>query len=429
MSNDDDDDAVEEVSVADRERSARRATWISTLLVALLFAVIPLVVLIVGLSLHRSASHTPNITTPADTDNSAASARANNSASSSMDPTPEFKSIDLQLQRATADLVISSAQQSITHLEAARRDWQHILDQTFHDDTGSRIAADEQLLLQFIALQAMPQPEHDSPELHAVLNDIRVAATADSAPFDQLTGATGELAQIAFTAFVFHEAHRGVLEKLRTKAANSATGEVDLATKLLNRSTELASQRQFASSDAANAVKAQLEAEQTELSEQLEENRSTMAELTRQLERLQRGQPIDDPSSQSKEDSSVASRDDYLRESDKIRTMLKPFITPGYVQPESADKLAYQNIKQPVSFSALKQIGALQPTQRGIEILFRVGGSKSSTYQNDRPLGGFPRMNSRDELEKPDVLSKVRDVQRLLREYGPYLVEDELLSP
>lgn len=109
--------------------------------------------------------------------------------------------------------------------------------------------------------------------------------------------------------------------------------------------------------------------------------------------------------------------------------MLKPFITPGYVQTGSAHKLESHHTKQPFSFSTLERIGALQTTRRGKEILFRLGGSKSSTYQDDPPLGRLSRMNSHGELEKPDVLSKVRDVQRPFREYGPFFLEGELLSP
>lgn len=421
-----DSDEIDDVSVEDREKSARRAMWFSTLLVAFLFAALPFAVLVIGLGLHSAVDDSSRETS---TTGKTSDSPASNSSPNKTAPTPEFESIDRLLRKASTAVPIEKAEQSIKHLDAAKRDWQRLLDQTLHDDIGKRIASNEPLLLQFIALQAMPQPEHDSPELNAVLDKIRDASSSDSPQFDQLAGAASELAQIAVTAFAFHEARRGTLEKIRAEASNAPPAAVDLATKLFSRAEELERRQQQTTTHVAASLKTQLQTEQRELSNKLAENRNTIAGLSRQLERLQLGQPFDQSSSETHDDLPVASREDYQRESDKIRTILKPFITPGFVQPESADKLAYQNAKQPVSFSALKRIGALQATPRGIEILFRVGGSKTSSYQNDRPLGSFPRMNSRSELQKSEVIAKVREAQRLLRAYGPYLVGDGLLSP
>ena len=130
---------------------------------------------------------------------------------------------------------------------------------------------------------------------------------------------------------------------------------------------------------------------------------------------------------ESAEREPIASREDYMRESPAIRTLLKPFTTPGYAQPNSADKMIHGSAKQPVSYSTLKRIGALE--EKGLSVLFRVGGTKSTSQQNDRPLGGFPRMYSLKELEKPDVRSRVVEAQRLLQQYGPFLIEDGLLAP
>ena len=124
------------------------------------------------------------------------------------------------------------------------------------------------------------------------------------------------------------------------------------------------------------------------------------------------------------------SRDDYKRELEKIRTHLVAFTTPGYVQPESADNLVYRNVKQPMSYSALRRIGALNPTNEGRATLLRVGGSKSATQRNDRPLGSFPRMNSIEQLRNDKNLkARVNEAQQLLRRYGPLMVEDGLLLP
>jgi hypothetical protein len=38
-------------------------------------------------------------------------------------------------------------------------------------------------------------------------------------------------------------------------------------------------------------------------------------------------------------------------------------------------------------------------------------------------------MNSRTELQKPVVVSRLKDAQRLLSDYGLLMVDDGLLSP
>ena len=81
-----------------------------------------------------------------------------------------------------------------------------------------------------------------------------------------------------------------------------------------------------------------------------------------------------------------------------------------------------------MSYSALVDAGALKNTQQGLETLFRMGGLKSANQHNDRPLGGFPRMNETSESANPEALIRVQDAQRLLRQYGPLMLKDGLLS-
>ena len=109
------------------------------------------------------------------------------------------------------------------------------------------------------------------------------------------------------------------------------------------------------------------------------------------------------------------------------RTLL-PSLLPVTSNPESADKLVYHKTKRPFSYSALNVLGALEDSEKGRAILFRVGGSKTASQQNDRPLGSFPRMNSISELRKPDVVARLKETQRLLRQYGRLMVDDGLLS-
>ena len=82
-----------------------------------------------------------------------------------------------------------------------------------------------------------------------------------------------------------------------------------------------------------------------------------------------------------------------------------------------------------MSLALIDKAGALEDSQLGLETLFRIGGLKSVDQHNDRPLGAFPKMSSTAELNKQDVLGRVRRAQHLLNVYGDMLVRDGMLQP
>ena len=219
------------------------------------------------------------------------------------------------------------------------------------------------------------------------------------------------------------------LNDLRHNAMNLPLSDSQLRTALKERDASLSTKRQALAEDAARQLSAEMQIDVKEVEAQLEARVSLVAGLNNQFTQVERGERAE-PSAEAAPVRIYASTEDYRKELDDIRAILKPFITPGYVQPVSADKLVHETVKRPISLSALQRAGALGETKEGLTILIRIGGSKAVSQQNDRPLGSFPRMNSLTELDdKDNVTSRLNAAQRLLRLYGLLMVEDGLLSP
>ena len=75
-----------------------------------------------------------------------------------------------------------------------------------------------------------------------------------------------------------------------------------------------------------------------------------------------------------------------------------------------------------MSLSALKGIGALEPTTEGLKWLARVGGSRKLPS----PRWGVA---SQPGNWSEDDKKLLKEAQALLRELGPVLVKDDKLSP
>ena len=120
-------------------------------------------------------------------------------------------------------------------------------------------------------------------------------------------------------------------------------------------------------------------------------------------------------------------RAEFQEELPAIRRLLSPFILPGYVQPVTSFEFRQSKAKGPLSLSALKESGALDPDDEGLLALLRIGGSRQEGRANDRPLGSFPQFHSKLDITKSRVRASVTRAQTLLREFGEFMVEDGLL--
>ena len=112
--------------------------------------------------------------------------------------------------------------------------------------------------------------------------------------------------------------------------------------------------------------------------------------------------------------------------SDEVQSTLAPFLHARDVQPQKVGggSVRFQAIfeAKPMSLSALKAMGALEPTTEGLKWLARVGGHRKLS----EPRWGIA---SQPNNWTDDDKKLLMESQKLLRELGLILVKDGKLSP
>ena len=119
---------------------------------------------------------------------------------------------------------------------------------------------------------------------------------------------------------------------------------------------------------------------------------------------------------------------------------LKPFTSEGLWQP--GDKGPNQRAdKEPMSYRALLEFGALNPDLDGLQMLLGVANARGCTRANHilygirsgqgHPDQTRPKWGYSDTWSKltEDQAAEVRRIQALLIELGPTLVEEKMLAP
>ncbi|MCX6927446.1 MAG: hypothetical protein NT154_30210, partial [Verrucomicrobia bacterium] len=102
----------------------------------------------------------------------------------------------------------------------------------------------------------------------------------------------------------------------------------------------------------------------------------------------------------------------------KIQAKLAPFITPGIWQIKGPGTTDFK----PLSFTQLQTAGSLEPS--GLQKLVNIARNH---YDKVRPRWNFLSLNI--ERSRPDEVKSAREVQDLLNELGPVLVEMGHLQP
>jgi hypothetical protein len=119
-----------------------------------------------------------------------------------------------------------------------------------------------------------------------------------------------------------------------------------------------------------------------------------------------------------------AEHDQKLAEakSSKVRSSLRFFFTPGYLQP-CANGVERTPHKKPISLSGLQAVGALDDSTKGLQKLYFV---VCHGQDKDRPRWGT---ETNVEFIPSKEFERLRTAQNYLRRLGDALVELELLSP
>ena len=105
----------------------------------------------------------------------------------------------------------------------------------------------------------------------------------------------------------------------------------------------------------------------------------------------------------------------------ETKRLLAPFLAHGYAQPGKRGG-AYE--KGPVSLSATRQFGALEPTVHGLGRLLAIG--VDANWDKERPRWGY--RNAVENMSGPQR-DEIKKAQQLLIELGDTLVELGMLAP
>ena len=115
----------------------------------------------------------------------------------------------------------------------------------------------------------------------------------------------------------------------------------------------------------------------------------------------------------------------FQRDLPDIKSLLKPFITPGLTQ--HLHKFAYRPDSnpnpRPVSLGSLVALGYLHDSTERLTAFWR-----STSHENDRPFGSFPKAPYGKTVITHEIAA-VRRAQGYLKKYGDLMVSKKMLSP
>lgn len=423
-------------TVEERQLAERRAWGRSGLLIALLFAIAPVVGVVFLLSLHQSSAGQPlkretvsigDVIEPVR-DAVESFSRMDSNPASTLSESDQEQSF-VELRRISVLLDIGEVDRTVSDHRVAQDEWSQLSSETLANDAGRRIAADDNALRRFVVLRHLADLElqtDSSAELSQLVNQAQAAASPQE--FDRVAQAARRISKNISSSAQTLKSYSHTLESLVQSVEGGQPATTLLADMLAARKQELQATQQSVTETASQEFNEAINAERKQFEEQRDSLLTKIQSLKRQLDRVESRSGGPDPQQAPNGSTVVVSRESYRQSLPQINTLLTPFISSGYAQPGSRDQFVYRQTKNPMSYSALVDAGALEESQQGLETLFRMGGLKSANQHNDRPLGGFPRMNETSEFAKPEVAIRVRDAQRLLRQYGPLMLKDGLLS-
>jgi hypothetical protein len=151
---------------------------------------------------------------------------------------------------------------------------------------------------------------------------------------------------------------------------------------------------------------------------------AAVVDVNRKRNELQAGRAREAAEEKLAREAEQAEHDANLAEAKRadVRSSLQFFFTPGYLQP-GASGVHRTTKKQPISFSGLQAIGALQDSTQGLQKLYFV---VCHDQDKDRPRWGT---ESNVEFIDRKEFERLQTAQEYLRRLGDALVELKLLAP
>ena len=336
-------------------------------------------------------------------------------------------------------------------LQSRIDNWQKSADDALDSELGKRIASDAQLLKEYEGIIAEKRPSPDTArrlraqlgELKAPLESAEQLEQGTYAPTERFVMTIATLAKDAEDAADLYLKHQGALESILARAP-STPAEMTLRSALIQRKRqqdeeqarliadelekarqEIAERDAKAQADnerkiaAAKREQEQLIAE-AEAKRLAEEAALKIAEIAAQTGKASDGRKALEDAAKA-DLARVQLERDFEKDLTEIKSLLRPMLALAKTQPGNNRQLERVAGTGPISLSKLRGVGALDPSERGVQLLHYLFGAPG----HDRDMGGFPRFGSVAGKKEEDNAWRA---QELLIKYGDLMVEKKMLA-
>ena len=343
---------------------------------------------------------------------------------------------------ARADDVTRLADECLSEIAAFDATVQPLLS----GDDGKKVAGDPVQLARFRAVYEKDRPGKDVAErMRRAANDLIAPVRASqtnvkdaSNPSDQVSGELDRLAtQLAGLKRAWEQDRRTV----EAVVADAKRGGHPAATRTLDQAVRADAEAEaLALATATEKERARVRAEMKEkqvkeageLERKVEEAKLEKLRSTR-LAEAGRIQTDADITKEKGKDAVAVEKAKLEKErllkkaqTNEVKQALAPFLTPGYHQPfrYKAGAMGMERAvkKEPISFSKLQAMGALEETIKGLQELADVACNKDDDIRPRWGCGSYSPWWTTGQQEM------VQKAQSLLIELGPVLVEEGLLT-
>lgn len=357
----------------------------------------------------------------------------------------EYEQRVLDIAKSRQQTIVHRAERlraQIASIQADVKHWNRQVETLWDEDLGRQLAVHADLVQQFRALT-----EQELPETTQVA-DLSVTLESLVRPYEEAlrleddgTPPPPQLAEnldsMEIKLSVIGKAWKAAVKQLDTlvervqlrgSETNSETlreivGKLETEdTESLNQ--ELAEMKRKADEDRRQKLlAAEAERQQSETQRELDQLQQAEEELQKKHEEA----------AQARRDDEQRARLRRKAQTPDVQRYLANLMAPGFMQPvrgqEPLGGIEFQRTaeKGPISFTALKSLGALEPTVTGLmKLNICCGSAGNFVTPTDRPRWQFP-FHYREWSD--DDQAFIRRAQDLLNELGPILVELEMLSP
>ena len=320
----------------------------------------------------------------------------------------------------------------VRQLAKTKQSNDHLVKDLLVNDLGRRIAGNLELIEIYMALQDEPAGDsHLIDTAAAKLDSLKSSADFvrgyyERNRFEGITRSANEVVSNLSETRAAVERQQRRLRGLTQRAEQLPLQQSSLESAINTYESQLASQQ-----DSRLArIRQQVRQEQSDREQQqMRDIARKIAAAEREIaDSRRRVQLLDADTRRFTAQKAVVDRQleqQFQRDITEIRTLLKPFITPGRTQHLYVNgyKIDDDPTVRPVSFSRLEGLGYLESDRKTLMNFWR-----STSAHNDRPLGSFPDAPS-GHIGFESALPRVQRAQQLLKKYGSLLVRKGMLSP